>query len=81
MLYDKKWDKPVEAPVQLEPWRQAWLDAAEVIRKRGWCVDNFQSHGRVCMLGALSVALGAKPSAEGGRKRDIFYQAENSLSA
>lgn len=62
MLYDKKWDKEVEAPVTLEPWQQALLDAANIIRKRGWCQGHESYHGRVCLLGALAVAVGNKPS-------------------
>lgn len=54
MLYDKKWDKPVE--VELEPWRKHLLDAAQYIRDHGWCQHNSTApdgSGRVCAVGAL----------------------------
>lgn len=55
MLYDKKWDAkvPVEAPA-LEPWREVLLDAAEIIRERGWCQHKSENRqGQVCILGAI----------------------------
>ena len=53
MLYDKeRWEpKPV---VVLEPWRQALLDAANIIRERGWCQRTVETKdGRVCIMGAF----------------------------
>lgn len=76
MLFDTKWDKSIEAPVELESWRGALLKAADIIRRRGWCQHQASSHGRVCLLGALSVATGGKPST---MKGDIFCEAERKL--
>ena len=60
MLYNKQWETKVEEPVKLEPWRQTLLDAANVIRKRGWCQGRFSNHGRVCLLGAVFVAINGR---------------------
>lgn len=51
--------KPVTVPeIKLEPWRQALLKAAEIVRERGLCqgqmVDKQQ---RVCAMGAMSIAM------------------------
>ncbi len=53
MLYDKRWDK-LEAAVELEPWRQLLLEAADVIEQRGWCRHTrMNSRGEVCAVGAI----------------------------
>lgn len=49
----------VEAPT--EAWRKALMDAADVIRKRGWC-QKFHDGERVCAVGALHVAFGSTPT-------------------
>lgn len=35
--------------------------AANVIKRRGWCKGAYSINGRVCLLGALSVAHGGDP--------------------
>lgn len=53
MLYNTEWEKPA---VRLELWQQHLLDAAEYIRKHGWCQGQpSDSLGRVCAMGALYV--------------------------
>ncbi len=62
MLYDKKWDeiKPITKP--LEPWQQTLLEAAHELRTRGWCQGVSEDrYGRVCLFGALSLAVGGNP--------------------
>lgn len=58
MLYDRKrWEpKPVEIPA-IEPWRQILIEAAEVIKKRGWTQGDFQDgfDRSVCAIGAFRV--------------------------
>jgi hypothetical protein len=52
MLFDPNWKKP-EAKVQLEPWRQLLLDAADYIEVNGWCQNDYHTHEGACALGAL----------------------------
>lgn len=53
MLYDaKRWDKPVVDEVGA-----VLLEAAEIIKFRGWCQFNFESSaGSVCAVGAIEIA-------------------------
>ncbi len=76
MLYDKERWEP-KAPVVLEPWRQALLDAAEVIRKRGWCQHrsvNIDRH--VCLFGAVAVAINRDATDWSGK---LFQQVRDAL--
>ena len=51
MLFDPKWE--VEQKTA-EPWRQALLEAADIIEQRGHCKGASEDeHGRVCIIGAL----------------------------
>lgn len=58
MLYDPKWEVPVETK-PVEPWRDLLRAAAKIVRKRGLaryrqldCVT-----GAVCLHGAINAAL------------------------
>src|SRR5581483_4767239 len=47
-------EKSIPAPVvELEPWRQSTLDAADYIDKRGWCQNRLHDGEKVCAVGAL----------------------------
>ena len=51
MLFDPKWE--VEQKTA-EPWRQALLEAADIIEQRGHCKGVAEdARGRVCIIGAL----------------------------
>lgn len=52
MLYDKERWEP--KPQKLEPWQQCLLDAANRIRKKGWCQGmGVNRWGEMCALGAI----------------------------
>ena len=57
MLYDPKWEAPVETK-PAEPWRRLLLDAANAIEQRGWVQGELcnDKTGAVCTVGALNVA-------------------------
>lgn len=58
MLYDPKWE--VTAPIipaPLEPWRKLLLDAADALETRGHVKGVLCDGGRVCVRGALNVAV------------------------
>lgn len=58
MLFDPKWEAPVEAE-PLEPWRLLLLEAARTMENRGHCIGSFEDYsGRVCIYGAVNVASG-----------------------
>lgn len=50
MLYDKKWDQDT---IKIEPWRQALLDAADLLEKDGWCRFSMRRGEAHCAVGAL----------------------------
>lgn len=91
MLYDPKWDKKLKEimkpkkakPVKpLEPWRQALLDAADLIEKKGWVQKRF-SRGGYCTIGAINAVLGRRPSDDdpfGGKNKDVFRIAVKKLA-
>jgi hypothetical protein len=57
-LYDPK-EAETKPEVQLEPWRQHLLDAAQYIREHGWCQRTIRDEeGRVCLIGALQSVEG-----------------------
>jgi hypothetical protein len=57
MYYDERTETIAETPVKLEPWQQRLLDAANIIRKRGWCQGHYQGHNEsVCIVGAIHIA-------------------------
>jgi hypothetical protein len=59
MFKDDRFEPKIEAPVKLEPWRQACLDGAEYIRQHGWCQGTgIDGNKRVCLLGSLLVTVG-----------------------
>lgn len=48
---------------QLEPWRKLLLDAAELIKAKGWCRERAYNKGAYCAIGAMmSVATGVRGS-------------------
>ncbi len=59
MLFDPKW---TASPVVLvEPWRQNLLRAAQIVRQRGLAKYTQEDRvGRVCVHGAISIALTGK---------------------
>jgi hypothetical protein len=59
MLFDPKWNEP--HVVLVEPWRQNLLLAAQIVRQRGLAKWEQQDRaGRVCVQGAISLALTGK---------------------
>lgn len=61
MLYDPKWEVPVEAK-PIEPWRKLLLDAADYMESNGFCTGFLENcEGAVCARGALFRAAGHEP--------------------
>ncbi len=58
MFTDERFEPKVEAPVKLEPWRQALLDGAEYIRQHGWVQGVNYHEGRVCLYGSILKVTG-----------------------
>lgn len=56
MLYDKRWDENPATPTTTEPWRQILLDAAKLIKEKGWIRGRFQTNAGFCAVGALRMA-------------------------
>jgi hypothetical protein len=57
MLYDPKWEEKLTAD-----WRSMLLKAAEIVRQRGLAKFTQQDkEGRVCVQGAISIAITGKP--------------------
>jgi hypothetical protein len=86
MLFDpQKWVMPQIPEVEPEnvPWRKLLLDAADLIEKKGWCRNAYQTHGRYCVVGAMSKALGYKPSICDDLKDDppLILEAERHVVA
>lgn len=42
----------------IDPVAQVLLDAADLIKKKGWVRNSLLTNGRVCMLGAIGFAVG-----------------------
>lgn len=60
MLYDPKWT-PAETEIQLEPWQQILLKAADILETHGWCQKSFGDyHHGFCAIGAIR-AVTAQP--------------------
>lgn len=56
MLYDPKWEVPIETK-PLEPWRKLLLDAAAIIERQGHAkYVTGAKNGHVCLFGALNTA-------------------------
>jgi len=60
MLYDKRWDAKLKT-TEIEPWRKALLDAADLIEQRGHAKKTLEDiDGSLCMGGAISMAITGK---------------------
>jgi hypothetical protein len=81
MFYDPKWEKPTV--IADEPWRKLLVEAAGVIKERGWHRGGLVGgRGAVCMLGALNaVAFGsAEPEEVVRRPNGPFCKAVSKLA-
>lgn len=57
MLYDPKWT-PAETEIQLEPWQQILLKAADILEEKNWIQGEMDDRaGGYCMMGAMQVAI------------------------
>lgn len=61
MYYDKRTEiEPVVSPAKPapypEPWQQSLLEAAQYIRKYGWCqLENQTEQGGVCLVVSMQI--------------------------
>lgn len=64
----------------LADWAKALLKGAALIEERGWCQGDYQSEGRLCVLGAIKVAVGKEP--DGDEDTDpIVFRAKKAMCA
>lgn len=71
MLYDPKWETTVTPIKTIEPWQQVLIDAANLIKKKGWVKGHYETNKGFCMVGAIRMAAKNTPMA---------YDAEMHLS-
>lgn len=78
MLYDsKRWEAPQQ--IELEPWQQILLDAANILESDGWCQRRVHSvDGRHCAVGAMFRAV--KHDQLGWDHRNAIFHLRVSLS-
>jgi hypothetical protein len=66
MLHDPKREALAEEELfhaGLKPWQQAALDAASLLKKRGWIQSDYESPYGYCVVGAFQ-RVGTSDSAE-----------------
>jgi hypothetical protein len=80
MLYDPKWELPIETK-PLEPWQGVLRSAAELIRRRGHCQNRYEaSDGSLCVIGAVSTAAtGAALPPLFGAPDDVYNKAISAI--
>lgn len=55
MYVDENRQGEQSIPVQLEPWRQVLLNAANQLESKGWCQNMVRDkEGRMCAVGAIA---------------------------